>query len=42
MHEGQTLQWSSDQLRITGKVVSEEYIHDDQLQDHLIDWVTCD
>lgn len=42
LHEGRTPQRSSDQLRITGKVVSEEFIHDEQLQDHLIDWVTCE
>ncbi len=41
LHEGRTLDGSAALLRVTGKVVSEDYIHDDQLQDHLIDWVSC-
>lgn len=26
-------------ISICGKVVSEEYIHPDQLQDHIVDWI---
>lgn len=42
VHEGRALDTDPDELSVSGKVVSEEYIHDDQLPEHIIEWVGSD
>ncbi|MGB5705758.1 MAG: YcgN family cysteine cluster protein [Arenicellales bacterium] len=42
LHEGRELERNPRELRVTGRVVSEEYIHDDQLPEHLVDWIMTD
>ena len=39
VHEGRTIDEDPEGLKVCGKVVSEEFIHEDQLEDHLVDWV---
>ena len=39
VHEGRELDTGPDELSVSGQVVSEEYIHDDQLPEHIIEWV---
>ena len=40
VHEQRELSVESQDLPVSGKVVSEEYIHDDQLPDHIIEWIS--
>tara|TARA_Y100000739_G_scaffold147256_1_gene126855 strand:- start:436 stop:537 length:102 start_codon:yes stop_codon:yes gene_type:complete len=28
-----------DSLKVAGKVISEVYVHEDELQDHVIEWI---
>jgi uncharacterized cysteine cluster protein YcgN (CxxCxxCC family) len=42
VHEGRQLDQSAETLKVTGMTVSEEYIHDDQLVLHIVDWVSVD
>ena len=39
-HDGQVPPANPGKLKVSGKVVSEEFIHEDQLEDHVIDWIT--
>ena len=41
-HEGRTIPQSKPALSVSGKVVSETYIHPDQLPDHIVEWVSVD
>ena len=38
-HEGRSIDQDPAELKVSGLVVSEEYIHEDQLEDHMVDWV---
>ncbi|GIS90908.1 MAG: hypothetical protein CM1200mP20_09490 [Pseudomonadota bacterium] len=42
LHEGRKTQLSPQELSVSGRVVSEEYIHVEQLPDHIADWVNRD
>ncbi|MGI9318285.1 MAG: YkgJ family cysteine cluster protein [bacterium] len=42
VHEGRQIAQSANQLKVTGKVVSEQFIHEDQLQEHVIDWISTE
>ena len=42
LHEGRQTQLSPQELSVSGRVVSEEYIHVEQLPDHIADWVNGD
>lgn len=42
VHEGRQLDQSAETLKVTGMTVSEEYIHDDQLVLHIVDWVSAE
>ena len=39
VHEGRKLAPDTACLSVTGKVVSENYIHEDQIEEHVVDWV---
>ena len=39
-HEGRNLNQDPEELKVSGQVVSEDYIHEDQLPDHIVQWVT--
>lgn len=39
-HHGQMPDTNPESLKVSGKVVSEEFIHEEQLEEHLIDWIT--
>ena len=41
-HEDRTIQQSASELSVSGKVVSETYIHDDQLPEHIVDWISVE
>ncbi len=38
-HESRALDRDPAELSVAGRVVSQEYVHDDQLEDHVVDWV---
>ena len=40
LHEGREIDLSTESLKVRGKVVSERYVHDDQLPEHIVDWVS--
>ncbi len=40
VHEGRTLDRDPESLPVTGKVVSEQFIHEEQVVEHLADWVS--
>ena len=42
LHEGRELEMDPGELSVRSRVVSEEYIHDDQLPEHIIEWVAAD
>lgn len=45
IHENRSLSpnfQGSDALSVGGRVVSERYIHEDQMPEHIIDWITVD
>ena len=42
VHEGRELELDPKSLQVSGMVVSEEYGQEDQLEDHLIGWVSTD
>ncbi len=42
LHEGRTLEGEIGDLFVSNRVVSEAYIHDEQLPEHIVDWVTVD
>jgi len=42
VHEGRKLDVNPGELSVSGRVVSEEYIHDDQLPEHIVEWVGAD
>ena len=42
VHENRQTALTDEELRVTGGVVSEEYIHERQLPDHLVDWISTD
>ena len=39
-HENRSLDFPRELLSVSGKVISEEYIHDEQLPDHIVDWIS--
>jgi uncharacterized cysteine cluster protein YcgN (CxxCxxCC family) len=39
VHEGRDIGESPLELSVSGKVVSEQYIHDEQLPAHIVEWV---
>ena len=39
VHENRTLDEDPAFLGVSGRVISEEYIHEDQLPDHVVDWI---
>ena len=39
IHEGRQIDDSPETLSVSGKVISEKYIHEDQLPDHIVDWI---
>jgi len=41
LHEGRELSVPPGSLKVTGKTVSERYIHDEQLPDHIVEWVSA-
>jgi len=38
-HEGRAQQHDISELSVSGRVISEEYIHEDQLPEHIVDWI---
>ncbi|MEM7193997.1 MAG: YcgN family cysteine cluster protein [Pseudomonadota bacterium] len=40
LHEGRPLH-APQNLKVTGKVVSQQYVHDDQLPEHIVDWISA-
>ena len=38
-HENRTPWLDMDSLKVAGKVISEVYVHEDELQDHVIEWI---
>ena len=42
LHEGRSLDTDQSVLSVSGRVVSEEYIHESQLPDHIVDWISTD
>ena len=42
VHEDRTLNMKPGELSVSGRVVSEEYIHDDQLPEHIVEWLVAD
>ena len=42
-YEGRELEsGDTNSLKVSGKVVSEAYIHEDQLPDHIVEWISSD
>ncbi|MBX2869609.1 MAG: YcgN family cysteine cluster protein [Acidiferrobacterales bacterium] len=41
-HERRSINQLANSLSVKGKVVSEEYIHEEQLMDHIVDWISVD
>lgn len=39
LHEGRRQNGNKDELSVSGKVVSEIYIHEDQLPEHIVEWI---
>ncbi len=39
-HENRSIEQSEESLSVRGKVVSEEFIHEDQLVEHVVEWVS--
>lgn len=39
-HEGRTLDRNPVTLPVTGKMITEQYIHEEQALDHLVDWIS--
>jgi uncharacterized cysteine cluster protein YcgN (CxxCxxCC family) len=39
-HEGCTVDLTFDELRVSNRVVSQRYIHDEQLPDNIMEWIT--
>ena len=42
LNEGRHTRLSPQELSVSGRVVSEQFIHVDQLPEHIADWVNCD
>ena len=42
VHEGRKTLVPGSELSMANKVVSEEYIHDEQLPEHIVDWIRTD
>ena len=42
VHEGREMIYDTDALKISGRVISEKYIHEDQLPQHIVEWVSTD
>ena len=42
VHEGRTLTGDDVDLSVAHRVVSEDYIHEDQLPDHIVEWIRVD
>ena len=42
VHEGRNIDVEDDALSVRGQVVSEKYIHDDQLPDHILEWISTE
>ncbi len=40
VHERRELDVAPERLKVSGEVVSEEFIHEDQLEDHIVEWVS--
>ncbi|HJP08192.1 MAG: hypothetical protein CL395_01915 [Acidiferrobacteraceae bacterium] len=40
IHEGRPVSLNADALSVSGKVISEEYIHEEQLSEHVVDWIS--
>lgn len=38
-HEGRELDQPVESLKVTGRTISEKYVHDDELPDHIVEWV---
>ena len=38
-HENRLPGLDMDSLKVAGKVISEVYVHEDELQDHVIEWI---
>ena len=38
-HENRLPWLDMDSLKVAGKVISEVYVHEDELQDHVIEWI---
>jgi uncharacterized cysteine cluster protein YcgN (CxxCxxCC family) len=41
VHEGRSIDTEPRELSVSGVVVSEAYIHEDQLPEHIIEWVSA-
>jgi uncharacterized cysteine cluster protein YcgN (CxxCxxCC family) len=41
-YENRSESYDINEISVAGKVVSEKYIHDDQLPDHVVDWISTD
>ena len=39
-HEGRKVDLISDQLRVSNRVISQRYVHDDQLPNHIVEWIS--
>ena len=39
-NEGRTVDPIFDELKVSNRVVSQKYIHDEQLPDHIVEWIT--
>lgn len=39
-HARQQPHANPEQLKVSGKVISEEFVHEDQLEQHVIDWIS--
>ncbi len=41
-NESRSIEVPVESLRVSGRVISEEYVHEDQLVDQVVDWVSVD
>ena len=39
-HENRSIEQPQELLSVRGKVISEEYIHEEQLVEHVVEWVS--
>ena len=42
VHEGRILKGNFEALSVAHRAVSEDYIHDGQLPEHIVDWISTE